>query len=51
MKFWEKVFLNTKFQLKLKILIFWTKFAQKGYFWFKTENVNIPIKFYIFKIV
>ena len=37
MKFWEKVFLNTKFQLKLKILIFWTKFAQKGYFWFKTK--------------
>ena len=30
--------LNTKFQLKLTILIFWTKFAQKGYFWFKQKE-------------
>ena len=29
--------LGTKFQLELKILIFRTKFAHKGYLWSKTE--------------
>ena len=33
------------------ILIIWTKFAQKGYFKSKTENVNITIEFYIFNII
>ena len=39
----------TKFHLKLGILIFGTKFAQKGYFWSKTEKVNTTIEFYIFE--
>ena len=30
--------LDTKFQLKPTIFIFWTKFAQKGYFWSKIER-------------
>ena len=29
---------GTKFQLKLTILIFWTKFRQKGYFRSNTEK-------------
>ena len=41
--------LGTKFHLKLGILIFGTKFAQKGYFWSKTEKVNTTIEFYIFE--
>ena len=44
--FWYKTYigisLGTKFQLKLTVLIFWTKFAQK---------VNITIEFCIFEIV
>ena len=39
------IILGTKFQLKLIILIFWTKFAQKEYFRSKTEKVNITIQF------
>ena len=35
-----RISLGNKFQLKLKILAFWIKFAQKGYFWSKTEKVN-----------
>ena len=42
--------LGTKFQLKQTISSFWTKFAQKGYFWSKTEEMNIIIEFYIFKL-
>ena len=42
---------GTKFQLKLKILILLTKFAQKRYFWSKTEKVNITIEFCIFELV
>ena len=30
--------LSTKFQLKLTILIFWTKFVKIAYFWSKTEK-------------
>ena len=30
--------LSPKFQLELTILIFWTKFVEKGYFWFKTKK-------------
>ena len=30
---------------------FLDKFAQKGYFWSKTEKVNITIEFCIFKLV
>ena len=36
-----------RFQLKLINLNFGTKFAQKEYFWWKTEKVNITIEFYI----
>ena len=36
-----------KFQLDLKILILWTKFAQKGYFRSKTKKANITIEFCI----
>ena len=43
--------LATKFHLKLTILIFWTKFGQKGYFRSKTEKVNITIEFCIFELV
>ena len=39
------------FQLKLRILIFWTKFAQKVYFLSKTENVNSAIEPCIFELV
>ena len=42
---------GTKFQLKLTILIFCTKFIQKGYFRSKTEKVNITIEFSIFELV
>ena len=45
-----QISLGTKFHLKLKILIFLTKFAQKGYFWSKTEKVNTTIKFCIFNL-
>ena len=43
--------LNTKFQFELTILIFWTKFAQKGYFQSKTAKMNTTIEFCIFKLV
>ena len=43
--------LGTKFQLKLTILIFWTKFAHKKCFWSKREKVNSPIEFCIFELV
>ena len=40
---------GTKFQLKLSILIFWTKFTQKQCFW--SEKVNISIELCIFQLV
>ena len=42
---------GAKFQPKLKILIFWTKFAQKRCFRSKTKKVNITIEFCIFELV
>ena len=45
------IFLDTKFQLKLAILILWTKLVQKGSFRSKTEKVNTNIEFYIFELV
>ena len=39
--------LGTAFQLKQKILDFWTKFVQKKYLRSKTETVNITIDFWI----
>ena len=46
-----RISLGNKFQLKVKILILWTKFAQKGYFWWKTEKVNITIEICLFELV
>ena len=43
--------LVTEFQSKRKILIFWIKFTQKGYFRSKITNVNTTIKFCIFKLI
>ena len=43
--------LVTKFQLWIGILIFWTKFPQKGLFRSKTKKVNNTIEFCIFKLV
>ena len=37
--------LGTKFQLKLKILLFWIKFAKREYFRTKTENMSHTIEF------
>ena len=37
--------------LKLIVLIFWVKFAQKRHFWLKMEKVNITTEFCIFKLV
>ena len=46
-----RISLGTKFQVKLTILIFWTKFEQKEYIQSKTEKVNITIEFSIFELV
>ena len=35
---------GSQFHLKQIIFIFWTKFAQKGYFWSKTEKMNVTIE-------
>ena len=42
---------GAKFQLKLIILIFKIKFAQKMYFQSKMKKVNITIEFYILELV
>ena len=42
-----QISLSTKFQLKLKIVIFRTKFAQKGYFQSQTEKMSITIELHI----
>ena len=42
--------LGTTFQLKLTILIFWTKFVQRKHFWSKTKKVNSIIEFCIFEL-
>ena len=39
------------FKLKLTVLIYWTKFAQKGCLRPKTEIGNTPIEFCIFELV
>ena len=46
-----QISLGTKFQLKLIILIFWNKFAQKGISYLNQKKMNTPIKFCIFKSV
>ena len=45
-QFW--ISLSNEFQLKLKVLIFQTKFAKKGYFQSKREKLNITTEFCIF---
>ena len=35
--------LGAKFQLKLTVYFFFTKFAQKGYFWTKTEKSHLRV--------
>lgn len=47
----SKFNLSSKFYLKYTVLIFWTKFAQKGNFWSKAEKMNNTIKFTIFKLL
>ena len=42
-----RISLANKFLLKLTILIFWTKFAQKRKFWSETGKVNTTIEFCI----
>ena len=42
-----RISLDTKFPLKMTILIFWIKHIQKGYFGLKTKKVNITIEFWI----
>ena len=38
-----RISLGTKFQLKVTILIFWTKFAQKGELWSETEKSHLCV--------
>ena len=46
-----RIRLDTKFSLKLTILIFWTKFTQKKAFPIENKKVNNVIEFFIFKLV
>ena len=46
-----RISLGNKLQLKLTILIFWTKFAQKEFFPSKTEKVNNTNEFCMFELV
>ena len=46
-----RVNLGTKSQLKLTILICWTKFPQKDCSWSIAEKFNITIEFCIFELV
>ena len=45
------IILGTKFQLKLTILVFWTKFAQKEYLQSKIEKINITTEVWILELV
>ena len=45
-----RIMLATKFQLTVIVLIFWNKFAQKGYFRPKTKKVNSIIELCIFEL-
>ena len=48
---YTQISVGIKFQLKLGILIFWTKFAHREFFQSKTEKVKIIIEFCIFALV
>ena len=41
----------TEFHLERTILIFWSKFTQKGCFWPKAKKLSITIEVSIFKLV
>ena len=41
-----RISLDTKFQLKITILSFLSKFAQEGHFRSKTEKANTSIEFF-----
>ena len=43
--------LGTKFQLKLIVLSFWTKFTQKGYFQSKTEQAVQWLQAFTFYVI
>ena len=45
-----RISIGAKFQLKLTILIFLTKFAQQDYFQSKTNKMNTAIEFRIFEL-
>ena len=46
-----RISLCIKFHFEQTILSFWTKFAQEGYLWPKTEKVDIIIESRIFELV
>ena len=47
-----RIRLYAEFKLKLTILIFWSKFTQKGYFRSKiNKKIKIDIRFRIFELV
>ena len=46
-----RISLNTKFQHKMAILSFWTKFTQKGYFQSKTEQAVQGLQAFAFCVV
>ena len=46
-----RISLGNKLQVKLRILIFWTKLVQKGEFQSEANKVNIIIVFCIFELV
>ena len=43
--------IRAKFQPKLKLLLFWTKFSQKGYFRLKTEKKIINKHYHFFLLI
>ena len=45
-----RIRLDAKFQLKVRVLDFWTKFAQKGHFHWKRKKVNSIIEFCVFEL-
>ena len=45
-----QIYLEFKFQLQQRILIFGTNFQRKVYFPSKTQKMNITIEFFIFKL-
>ena len=46
-----RISVGNNFQFRLIIFIFWTKFAQKGYFQSETRKMNITTEFCMFELV